>query len=142
ADAESFEEVEAELRSLASDTTRGIARDLCALEAVLSRTLEPGLPTWLVGWEANWVLDEPNDENSIEFLRTVADMLRAVLACARRRPSMDQSLALMHRWSAEIEPQEPFDRVRNLLAGYFAGTESFEDTAAPMRRRAAISTTG
>ena len=80
ADAESFEEVEAELRSLASDTTRGIARDLRAFETVLSGPLEPGLPLRVVAWDANWVLDEPSDENALVFLHKVADMLRTVLA--------------------------------------------------------------
>jgi hypothetical protein len=80
ADADSFEDVEADLRRLASVSTRGIARYVRAFEAVLSSPLEPGLPTRLVAWDANWVLDDPNDENSLEFLHKVADMLRAVLA--------------------------------------------------------------
>jgi hypothetical protein len=82
-DAESFEEIETELRSLATVSTHGIARDLRSFEAVLSQPLEPGLATRLVAWDANWVLDDPNDENSIEFLHKVADMLRAVLASAK-----------------------------------------------------------
>ena len=80
ADAESFEEVEARFRQLATVTTLGIVTDLRALETVLSGPIEPGLPTRLVAWDANWVLDEANDENSLEFLRKAADMLRAVLA--------------------------------------------------------------
>ena len=79
-DAESFESVEAELRSLALESTNAIARYLRALEKLLSRPLEPGLPAKLVSWDANWVLNEPDDEHSLEFLHKVADMLRTVLA--------------------------------------------------------------
>jgi hypothetical protein len=81
-DAESLAEVEADFSRRASVSTRGVARDLRAFEAVLAAPMDPGVPTRLVALEANWVLAEPTDEKSLEFLRGVADMLRRVLASA------------------------------------------------------------
>jgi hypothetical protein len=79
-DAESFEEVEGELRSVAEYSTRSIVRNLRALEEVLNRQLAPGVAARLVGWDGNWVLDDPSDAGALEFLRQVADMLRSILA--------------------------------------------------------------
>jgi hypothetical protein len=84
-DADSFEEAEAELRSIAEYSTRGIARYLRGLEELLNRKLEPGVPAYLVGWVGNWVLDDPSDAGALEFLRQVADMLRSVLADAAEK---------------------------------------------------------
>lgn len=80
ADAESIDEIRADQRQLAQVSTRAIRRDLAALEAVLAAPPStPGALARLVGWEANWVLDDPSDAGAAQFLRELARLLREVL---------------------------------------------------------------
>jgi hypothetical protein len=80
-DAESFEEVRADLQRLAQSNIRSHQEDLYALEAVIADPpAEHNVLNHLVAWDANWVLDEPSDASSLEFLREVAQMLREVIA--------------------------------------------------------------
>jgi hypothetical protein len=85
ADAESLDEIRADQRQLAQVSTRAIRRDLAALEAVLADPpSSPGTLARLVGWEANWVLDDPSDAGAARFLAELAQLLREVIDEAGR----------------------------------------------------------
>ncbi|GIM96883.1 hypothetical protein [Paractinoplanes toevensis] len=80
-DADSFEEVRAHLRRLAQSNIRSHQEDLYALDAVIADPpTGSNVLNHLVAWDANWVLDDPSDASSLEFLREVAQMLREVIA--------------------------------------------------------------
>jgi hypothetical protein len=80
-DADSLEEVHADLESLAQTNIRSHQRDLAAFEIVIADPpTEPNALAHLVGWDGNWVLDDPSDTGSLEFLREVAAMLRTIIA--------------------------------------------------------------
>jgi hypothetical protein len=84
ADAESLDEIRADQRQVAQVSTRAIRRDLVALEAVLADPpTSPGALARLVGWDGNWVLDDPSDAGAVQFLRELARLLREVLDDAR-----------------------------------------------------------
>lgn len=84
ADAESLDEIRADHMQLAQVSTRAIRRDLAALEAVLADPpSEAGALARLVGWEGNWVLDDPSDAGAAQFLQQLAQLLRDVLDEAR-----------------------------------------------------------
>lgn len=81
ADADGIDEVWAHLRLTAATSTYGPRRDLAALEAVLADPpREKDALAYLVGWQGNWVLDDPSDEGAAAFLAELADMLRTVIA--------------------------------------------------------------
>jgi hypothetical protein len=85
ADAESLNEVRADLDQVAQVTTRGIRRDLAALDAVLAEPpTSPGVLARLVGWDGNWVLADPSDAGAAQFLRELAQLLREVIDRADR----------------------------------------------------------
>ncbi|QYN38801.1 hypothetical protein K1T35_17290 [Pseudonocardia sp. DSM 110487] len=89
-DAESLDEIRTDLRRLAAVNTRSLKRALRAFDAILAEPQSPGLLSWLVAWDANWVLDdETSDEAAAAFLRQLADILREVLAEAERRASSE-----------------------------------------------------
>jgi hypothetical protein len=76
----SFEEVHADLESLAQTNVRSHQRDLAAFEAVIADPpTEPNALAHLVAWDGNWVLDDPSDTGALQFLREVAEMLRTVI---------------------------------------------------------------
>lgn len=79
ADAANFDEVRAHLQRLARTTTRMHHRVLTALESVLATTWPPDTLARLVGWDGNWVLDDPSDIGAAGFLRNLADLLRSVI---------------------------------------------------------------
>lgn len=82
-DAQSFEEVQRDLERLARSNIRSHQRHLAALEAVIADPpTEPNSLAHLVGWDGNWVLDDPSDAGALQFLREVADMIRTVIAQA------------------------------------------------------------
>jgi hypothetical protein len=82
-DAQSLDEVRRDLERLARSNIRSHQRHLAALEAVIADPPdEPNALAHLVGWDGNWVLDDPSDAGSLQFLREVADMLRTVIAAA------------------------------------------------------------
>ena len=84
ADADSLDEIRADLQQLAQVTTRSIHRDLAALEALLAEPpSSPGTLARLVGWDGNWVLNDPSDAGAAQFLRELAQLLRAVLDDAK-----------------------------------------------------------
>ncbi|WP_239162823.1 hypothetical protein [Paractinoplanes rishiriensis] len=78
ADAESLAEVEGRLRQIALTSTSLHRRVLDAIEAVLAASWPDGTLARLVGWDGNWVLDDPSDAGAAEFLRRLAGMLRAI----------------------------------------------------------------
>ena len=87
-DAESLDEVRADLRRLAAFNTRGLKRSVRAFDAILAESQPAGLLSKLVAWDANWVLDDDtSDDAAAAFLRELADILREVLAEAERRAS-------------------------------------------------------
>jgi hypothetical protein len=80
-DADSFDEVRADLAGLAQTNIRVHQEDLRALEAIIAEPpTEPNVLAHLVAWDANWVLDDPTDAGALEFLREIAQMLRTVIA--------------------------------------------------------------
>jgi hypothetical protein len=82
-DAESFAEARSHLERLAQVNIRSHQRELWALESVIAEPpAEAGALTRMVAWDANWVLDDPTDESSLQFLREVAQMLREVIDAA------------------------------------------------------------
>jgi hypothetical protein len=86
--AQTLEEVRRDLTNIAASGTRGLQRDLNALEEVLASPLPEGTLAELVGWVGNWVLEDPSDAGARRFLLDVSEMLREVIAAAPppRRP--------------------------------------------------------
>jgi hypothetical protein len=76
ASAESIEEAGEGFRELSPSYVRDA---LSAMETLLGEAHEPGVLANLVGWDANWVLDDPSDAGAAVFLREVARLLRAAL---------------------------------------------------------------
>jgi hypothetical protein len=79
-DADGIDEVRAHLQRLANSNTWSHRQDLRAIEAVLADPPADGVLAHLVGWDGNWVLDDPSDAGAIQFLNELADMLREVIA--------------------------------------------------------------
>jgi hypothetical protein len=79
-DAYGMDEVRAELASTATVTTRGLERDLAALERVLQTPLLPGEIARLVSVDGNWVLSDPSDAGARAFIEQVVRMLREIIA--------------------------------------------------------------
>jgi hypothetical protein len=52
---------------------------LTDIESVLADPPSDGTLARLVGWDGNWVLDDPSDAGAALFLRELASLLRAVL---------------------------------------------------------------
>ena len=77
ADAESLDEIRADLRQTAQVSTRKLQRELAALETVLADPPPvPGALARMVAWEGNWVLADSSDAAAAAFLRQLAQMLR------------------------------------------------------------------
>ncbi|WP_232234584.1 hypothetical protein [Actinoplanes sp. N902-109] len=81
ADAESLDEIRADLRQTAQVSTRKLRRELAAFEAVLADPpAVPGALARMVAWEGNWVLEDESDVGAARFLGELAQILRDVLA--------------------------------------------------------------
>jgi hypothetical protein len=78
-DADGLDEVRADLRRTAHFNTTRHRGDLVALEAVVAGQYPPDTLARLVGWDGNWVLDDPSDAGAAQFLRDLAQMLREVI---------------------------------------------------------------
>jgi hypothetical protein len=79
ADAESLVEVRARLQRIAQHSTRMHRRVLDALELVSASSWPTGTMGRLVGWDGNWVLDDPSDAGAARFLSDLARILREVI---------------------------------------------------------------
>lgn len=78
-DADGIGEVRDDLRRTAHFSTERHRGDLLALEAVAGGQFPPGTLARLVGWDGNWVLDDPSDAGAAQFLRELAQMVREVI---------------------------------------------------------------
>jgi hypothetical protein len=79
-DAESLDEVRADLAQLAQTSTRSHRRYLAALESVLSERQPPGTLLQLVEGYGNWSLDhDPTDSGAAVFLADLVLMLRVII---------------------------------------------------------------
>lgn len=79
-DSDGLDEVRADLYLVAQVSTLGLRQDLTAIESLLAEPPStPGTLARLVGWEANWVLDDPSDAGAARFLTDLAQMLREVI---------------------------------------------------------------
>ena len=83
ADAGSLAEVRADLARMAEVNAESVRGRLRAIEALLADPpADDGLMK-LVGWDANWVLDDPSDASAAAWLRALAGIIREVLDEAR-----------------------------------------------------------
>jgi len=78
-DTAGLDEVHANLRQVAQFDTVSLRQDLAAIESVLADPPSDGTLARLVGWDANWVLDDPSDSGAAAFLEALADLLRTVI---------------------------------------------------------------
>lgn len=78
-DADSMEEVRAQLERRIALGSRGVQTYLAALDALLADPPADGTLAQLVAWDANWVLDDPSDKGAVAWLRDVARMIRDAL---------------------------------------------------------------
>ncbi|MEV6849802.1 hypothetical protein [Actinoplanes sp. NPDC051411] len=83
-DAASFGEVRTRQERIAQISVESHRRVLRALDAVIADPPMDGSLAHLVGWDGNWVLDDPSDAGALQFLREIADMLREIIADAGR----------------------------------------------------------
>jgi hypothetical protein len=80
ADAESLDEIRADLEQLAQTSTGSIRRNAAAIETLLAEPPSPpGTLARLVGSEGNWVLEDPSDAGAAAFLRDLARLLRTAI---------------------------------------------------------------
>ena len=85
-DADSMAEVRDSFRYNARHDPRRVRGQLRSLEAVLATPqLADALPR-LVGWDANWALDDVSTEAAAAWLHDLADLIRSALAEAEPRP--------------------------------------------------------
>ena len=78
-DAEGLDEVRADLMRDAQAGINAVRGDLRALEALIADPPGEDELMRLVGWDANWVLDEPSGPNALAWLRDLAQLVRNVL---------------------------------------------------------------
>ena len=79
ADAGSLAEVRADLARMAEVNPENVRRRLRAIEALLADPPTDGSLMKLVGWDANWVLDNPSDASAAAWLSALAELIREVL---------------------------------------------------------------
>src|SRR4051794_10626582 len=80
ADAESFDEIKAELRRTARTNDFYLRQYLDALDVILAEPQPPGTLLRLVEGDGNWGIDhDQTDAGAAVFLRDVAEMLRSVV---------------------------------------------------------------
>ena len=87
AGADTFDEVRAELAELAAVSPDGVRGHIAAIEALLTDPPAEGVLARLVGWEGNWVLDDPSDAGAACWLRQIAELMRGLLASSPPRRS-------------------------------------------------------
>lgn len=79
ADAESFDELRADLQRMAEINIKTVQSKLQAVEMLLADPPLEGELARLVGWDANWVLDDLSEVSAIAWLQSIADIIREVL---------------------------------------------------------------
>ena len=79
-DTEGLDEVRADLEQVAHFDTMSLRQDLVAIESVLAESHPDGTLARLVGWDANWVLDDPSDSGAAAFLEELGQIVRTVIA--------------------------------------------------------------
>ncbi len=78
-DALDLDEARTTLRMLAQTNTRSIHLALDSIEQVVADPMMESELARLVGWDGNWVLEDPSNAGAKVFLQEVADMLRDIL---------------------------------------------------------------
>jgi prephenate dehydratase len=88
ADADGLDEVVDHIRRKAAYNVRNVRGEIAAIERVLAQPQAPDTLARVVGWNGNWVLDDPSDAGAAAFLAQLADHMRAAVAEveAARRP--------------------------------------------------------
>lgn len=84
ADAESMDEIRRDLARMSQVNVETVRRKAVAIEALLADPPAEGELARLVGWDGNWVLDDPSDAGAAAWLRTLAQMIREIVAEADR----------------------------------------------------------
>jgi len=79
ADIDRDDEIQRGLDRMRERYPRGLAETADAIDTVLADTNPPGLLSRLVGWDGNYVLDDPSDEGAAAWLRKLAAQMRATL---------------------------------------------------------------
>jgi hypothetical protein len=80
ADAADMEEIRQHLTRMAAINQRTILQGISGIEALIdSPPSENGTLADLVSWEANWVLEQPDDEGAKDWLRTILQLAQDVL---------------------------------------------------------------
>lgn len=79
-DADSLDEVRADLQATAKENPFFLRQYLAALETILTEPQPAGTLLRLVEWDGNWGIDHnQTDAGAADFLRGLADMLRTVI---------------------------------------------------------------
>jgi hypothetical protein len=79
-DAADMEEIREHLTRMAAINQRTILQGIAGIEALLENPpSEEGTLANLVAWEANWVLEQPDDEGAKDWLRTILQLAKDVL---------------------------------------------------------------
>lgn len=78
-DADSMEEIHAEVARMAAANARSIVRALQGIEALLADPPTRGSLAQLLMWDGNQVLADPSDEGAKAWLRDMAAYMRGVL---------------------------------------------------------------
>ncbi|RSN55506.1 hypothetical protein DMH01_32825 [Amycolatopsis sp. WAC 04182] len=84
ADAGSLDELRDDAARTAAWNPRPIRAALRAIDALISDPPRDGTLSWIVEFDAGWVLDDPSDSGAIEFLYRITEVLREVLDRAQR----------------------------------------------------------
>lgn len=72
-----WEDIRREIEDMMKFNSWTVIKGLNGIESLLANPpKEKGVLTYLVACDANWVLDEPNDENSARWLHQLAEFIR------------------------------------------------------------------
>lgn len=74
-----WEDIRREIEDMMKFNPWTVIKGLNGIESLLANLPEEGVLTYLVACDANWVLDEPNDENSARWLHQLAEFIREVM---------------------------------------------------------------
>jgi len=77
ADIDKDDEIQRGLDRMRERDPRRLAEIANAIDTVLAGANPPGFLSRLVGWDGNYVLDDPSDEGAAAWLRKLAAQMRA-----------------------------------------------------------------